>query len=94
MAYQELVLRLHSKFFIWGVFFGRKAVGVLNPDWFSRKSKVCDCWQTHWWSRRVLGWIAGRSPSWHSPYTWGKSRKNLSQEIRKVTRRTVLDTIR
>jgi len=43
MAYQELVLRLHSKFFIWGVFFGRKAVGVLNPDWFSRKSKVCDC---------------------------------------------------
>ena len=73
---------------------------VLSPDCRSRKHETSDCWQTHWWRHNTRGWGVKALPRLyiiylrHSPYNWGKARKTLSQNIRKVSSWTVPGTMR
>jgi len=61
-----------------GINFGWLAVWLLNPDWLSRKSDLCQA--LRWCRCAWAGVSAGRAPTlhpipWHLPYNWGKSRK-------------------
>jgi len=55
--------------------FGFVAFWVLSPVWFSRKMVLRNFCQVFRWSRTLT---LHRIP-WYLPYSWGKSRKILSQ---------------
>ena len=83
-----------------GINFRWLAVWVLSPEWLSCQLEVCDFCQAHRWSRRAW-WRGVPAVPWLciiylgiSLTTYEKSRKTLSQGIRKALGWPAPDAIR